>query len=107
MRSCSLTASSNPVDISHEYSIHPLLLALTLALFSGGAFAKDTSSAEFIISVPPSPNAPVSRATVIAVEEPCPDKGQRTRCRRTRRTPWSRGCAGRRWTRAREILAAR
>ena len=44
----------------------PLLLALTLALFSGSASAKDTSSAEFIISVPSSPNAPVSRVTVIA-----------------------------------------
>ncbi len=44
----------------------PLLLALTLALFSGGASAKNTSSAELIISVPPSPNAPVSRVTVVA-----------------------------------------
>ncbi|PTL75126.1 kelch repeat-containing protein [Vitiosangium sp. GDMCC 1.1324] len=44
----------------------PLLLALTLALFSGDAFARNTSSAQFIVSVPESPNAPVSRVSVVA-----------------------------------------
>jgi hypothetical protein len=43
-----------------------LLVSFTLVLLSGDASAKETSSVQFSISVPPSPTAPISRVTVVA-----------------------------------------